>query len=59
MIKKYKIKKNAISKDLANYLFNYIVLKKDVLKTYMDHQRISPFNEQRNRIKTNSYVLIR
>ena len=45
MIKKYKIKKNAISKDLANYLFNYIVLKKDVLKTYMDHQRISPFND--------------
>lgn len=45
MIENYKIKRNAISEDLANFLFNYINLKKQVLNTYLQYQRISPFND--------------
>jgi len=45
MIKNYIIKKNAISKDLANYLFNYLSLKSQILKTYLKYKRISPYND--------------
>ena len=40
---KYKIIKNAISKDLALFIFNYFSLKKQVANTLFESTYISPF----------------
>ena len=43
---KYTIIKNAISKDLATFLYNYLLIKRQVAKTYFDSRYISPYNKE-------------
>ena len=40
---KYTVIKNAISKDLATYCYNYILMKKQVYDTCLEARYISPF----------------
>jgi hypothetical protein len=42
---KYTIIKKAIDKDLALFLFNYFLMKKQVLDTCLKHRYISPFEK--------------
>jgi hypothetical protein len=44
-LKKYKIIKKAISKDLSLFVYNYFLLKRQVAKTLFDNRFISPFTE--------------
>jgi hypothetical protein len=41
--KKYLIIKKAISKDLANFIYNYFLMKRQVAQTFFKHKYISPF----------------
>ncbi len=41
----YTIVKKAIDKDLALFLFNYFLIKKQVYETCLKHKYISPFEE--------------
>jgi len=43
---KYTIIKKAISKDLANFCYNYFSLKKQVARTMFDARYISPFTTE-------------
>ena len=40
---RYIIVKKAISKDLSNFLYNYVLVKKQVARTLIDKKYISPF----------------
>jgi|TARA_R100001530_G_C4310999_1_gene153010 hypothetical protein len=42
---KYEIVKQAISKDLALYLYNYFRIKKQVYDTFLQHKYISPYEQ--------------
>ena len=42
---KYIVIKKAIDKDLALFLFNYFLIKKQVLDTCLKHRYISPFEQ--------------
>jgi hypothetical protein len=42
---KYKIIKEAISKDLAIFIYNYFLMKRQVAKTLFDSRYISPFED--------------
>ena len=42
---KFTIIKKAISKDLATFLYNYLLMKRQVAKTLFDYKFISPFTE--------------
>ena len=42
---KYEIIKQAISKDLALYLYNYFIIKKQVYDTFLQHKYISPYEK--------------
>ena len=42
---KYLILRKAISKDLANFLFNYSILKKNVHKKLVDDRYLSPYTK--------------
>lgn len=42
---KYKVVKKIISKDLANFCFNYFLIKKQVAKTLFERNHISPFDQ--------------
>ena len=43
---KYTIIKKAISKELATFLYNYLLMKRQVAKTYFDSRYISPYNKE-------------
>ena len=43
--KKYIIIKEAISKELAAFIYKYFLLKRDVARTFFDSRYISPFTE--------------
>ena len=43
--KKYEVIKQAISPELAQFCYNYILLKRDVAHTMFKSQYISPFEE--------------
>ena len=43
--KKYVIIKEAISKELAAFIYKYFLLKRDVAQTFFDSRYISPFTE--------------
>ena len=43
--KKYLIIKNAISKEIADFAYAYLFLKRDVARTLFDRKWISPFEE--------------
>ena len=42
---KYSVLKNAISKELANFVYNYFLNKRNVAKVLFDSRYISPFTE--------------
>jgi len=42
---KYEIIRQAISKDLALYLYNYFRIKKQVYDTFLQHRYISPYEK--------------
>ena len=42
--KKYQIIKGAISKELANFIFNYMMLQRDAVDFMVKHQKINPYN---------------
>ena len=42
---KYTILKNAISKELANFVYDYFKNKRNVAKVLFDSRYISPFTE--------------
>ena len=42
---KYSVLKNAISKELANFVYNYFKNKRNVAKVLFDSRYISPFTE--------------
>jgi len=41
--KKFKIVKNAMSKDFASFIYNYLLMKRQVNKTLMQQHYFSPF----------------
>ena len=43
---KYVIIKNAIKKDLATFIANYFLLKRQVARTFFDTGYISPFTNE-------------
>ena len=43
--KKYEVIKQAISPELAQFCYNYILLKRDVADTMFKNKYISPFEE--------------
>ena len=42
---KYSVVRQAISKDLAQFVYDYLVVKRQGLKTYLKYRHISPFND--------------
>ena len=44
--KGYSIIRNAISNDLADFLYQYFLMKRQVSKTFYDHRYISPFDQE-------------
>ena len=40
----YKVVKQAISKELADFVYSYFLMKRKVAKTLFDARYISPFN---------------
>src|SRR5210317_1710006 len=42
--KKYLVIKNAIPKDVANFVYNYFLIKKTVAKTLQDKKYLPPFD---------------
>ena len=42
--KKYQVIKGAISKELANFIFNYMMLQRDAVDFMVKHQKINPYN---------------
>ena len=42
---KYSVLKNAISKELANFVYNYFLNKRNVARALFDSRYISPFTE--------------
>ena len=59
-MKTYKIIKQAISKELADFTYQYFLLKRSVARKYFDERyingniitKIKTFNGKRNRFKT-------
>ena len=43
--KKYTIKRNAISKDMARFLYDYLLLKRKTARTMFDVKFLSPYTE--------------
>ena len=43
--KKYLIIRNVITKDMANFIFGYFMMKRRVTKKFLDDRYISPFEE--------------
>ena len=42
--KKYQVIKGALSKELANFIFNYMMLQRDSVDWMMKHQKVNPYN---------------
>ena len=42
--KKYEVIRQAISKDFANFIFNYMMLQRDAVDFMMKHNKINPAN---------------
>jgi len=42
--KKYQVIKGALSKELANFIFNYMMLQRDAADFMMKHNKINPYN---------------
>ena len=42
--KKYQVIKGALSKELANFIFNYMMLQRDAVDFMMKHNKVNPVN---------------
>ena len=42
--KKYQVIKGALSKELANFIFNYMMLQRDAVDLMVKNQKVNPFN---------------
>ena len=42
--KKYQVIKGALSKELSNFIFNYMMLQRDAVDFMMKHNKVSPAN---------------
>jgi len=42
--KKYQVIKGALSKELANFIFNYMMLQRDAVDFMIKHNRVNPLN---------------
>jgi len=42
--KKYQVIRNALSKELANFIFNYMMLQRDAVDFLMKNQKVNPYN---------------
>ena len=42
--KKYQVIKGALSKELANFIFNYMMLRRDAVDFMMKHNKVNPVN---------------
>ena len=42
--KKYQIIRGALSKELANFIFNYMMLQRDAVDFAVKHQKVNPYN---------------
>mgnify|MGYP006402596253 FL=1 len=42
--KKYQVIKGALSKELANFIFNYMMLQRDAVDFMVKHQKVNPYN---------------
>ena len=42
--KKYQIIRGALSKELANFIFNYIMLQRDAVDWMVKHNKVNPAN---------------
>mgnify|MGYP003149217543 FL=1 len=42
--KKYQVIKGALSKELANFIFNYMMLQRDAVDWMVKHQKVNPYN---------------
>ena len=42
--KKYQVIKGALSKELANFIFNYMMLQRDVVDLMMENNKVNPAN---------------
>jgi hypothetical protein len=42
--KKYQVIKGALSKELANFIFNYMMLQRDAVDFMVKHNKVSPVN---------------
>ncbi len=42
--KKYQVIKGALSKELANFIFNYMMLQRDAVDFTIKHQKVNPYN---------------
>jgi len=42
--KKYQVIRGALSKELANFIFNYMMLQRDSVDWMMKHQKVNPYN---------------
>ena len=48
---KYTVLKQVISKDLAQFVYDYLLIKRNVLNTYIKYRHISPFNDMHGTFK--------
>jgi len=42
--KKYQVIRGALSKELANFIFNYMMLQRDAVDFSVKHQKVNPYN---------------
>ena len=42
--KKYQVMRGALSKELANFIFNYMLLQRDAVDFMMKHNKVNPHN---------------
>ena len=42
--KKYEVIRGALSKELANFIFNYMMLQRDAVDFMMKNQKVNPYN---------------
>ena len=42
--KKYQVIRGVLSKELANFIFNYMLLQRDAVDFMVKYQKVNPFN---------------
>ena len=42
--KKYQVIRQALSKELSNFIFNYMMLQRDAVDLMVKHNKVNPYN---------------